>query len=76
MDFVVSAEQGKNKKKAKRELKSQRNIRMTVIPIIVGALGTVREVLKERMTELEIRGRNENDVNISTALLKRPGDMR
>ena len=41
---------------------------MTVIPIVIGALGTIPENLEKRLDELEIRGRNETIQ--TTTLLK------
>ena len=42
-----------------RELKKLRNMKVTVIPMIVGALGTVPKSLVERVKELEIKERIE-----------------
>ena len=42
-----------------KELKNLRNISVTVIPIEPGEIGTVSKALKERLKELEIRGRFE-----------------
>ena len=39
-----------------REFKMQWNIRMTVIPIVIGVLGAIP--LVKRLEELKIRGRN------------------
>ena len=73
VDFSVLADhrrrrRKKKKKKVKRETntwalpenwKKLRNMRMTVIPIVVGAPGTVSKGLEKRQKELEIRGRIE-----------------
>ena len=40
-----------------RDLRKQWNMKKTVIPIIVGALGTVLEGLKKSRVELDIRGK-------------------
>ena len=56
-----------NKKSAKidkyldftRELRKLRNMRVTVILIVFGALGTVSESLERRLKELEIGGQIE-----------------
>ena len=42
---------------------------VTVIPIVVGALGTVPKGLERKLEELEIREKNRNHPQ-STALLK------
>ena len=42
-----------------RELKYQLDIKVTLMPIIISALGTVRKGLEKRLEELEIRGRIE-----------------
>ena len=39
-----------------RELKNLRNRKMTVIPIVIGALGSIPEELVKGLKELEIRG--------------------
>ena len=65
VDFVFLAEQSENKRKQKvdkyldltRKLKKLQIIRVMVIPIVVGALGTVLKCLKIRLEELEIKGR-------------------
>ena len=42
-----------------RELKRLCNMKVTVIPILVRALGAVTKVLERRLKQLEIRGRIE-----------------
>ena len=42
-----------------RVLKKQSSMKMTVIPIIVGALGTILKCLKKSQADLEIRKRFE-----------------
>ena len=39
-----------------RELKKLRNIKVTFIPIVIGALGTVTKGLVQELKDLEIRG--------------------
>ena len=39
------------------ELKKLRNMKVTVIPIVIGALGTVTKVLVQGQEGLEFRGR-------------------
>ena len=51
-----------------RELKKLWNMRVKMIPIVVGALGTVPINLEKRLEELEIRGRIETIQ--TTALLQ------
>ena len=40
-----------------RELKKVWNMKVTIIPIVIGALGTVTKGLIKRLEDLEIRGR-------------------
>ena len=40
-----------------RELKKIWNMKMTVVPIVIGALGTFTRVLVHELADLEIRGR-------------------
>ena len=42
-----------------RELKMLRDMKVTVIRIVVGALGTSLQSLKKRRDKLEIRGKSE-----------------
>ena len=51
-----------------REMKKLWNMRMKVIPIVIGALGTVPKGLEKSLSELEIKGRIETIQ--TTALLK------
>ena len=51
-----------------RELKKLWNMKMTVIPIVISALGTISKVLERRLEELEIRGRTE--ATQGTAMLR------
>ena len=62
-----------------RELKKLWNMKIMVIPIVAGALGTVLEDLEKRLGDQEMRGRI--DTIQTTALIgknteKSPGDMR
>ena len=66
MDFAVPADQNEDKIMRKdkyldltRELKRLWNMRVTVILIVVGALGTVSKGLESGLEELEFRGRTE-----------------
>ena len=51
-----------------RELKKLWNMRVKVVPIVIGALGTVPKGLEKSLSELEIKGRIETIQ--TTALLK------
>ena len=43
-----------------RELKKKiQNMKMTIIPFVIGALGTVSKLLVQRLKDLEIKGRVE-----------------
>ena len=44
----------------KKTTKKLWNMKVTVIPIVIGALGTVTEGLVQGLEDLEIRGRVEN----------------
>ena len=66
-EFAISAAHRVNLKGEKRnnyldlaiELKKQWNIKVTVIPIVVGALGMVPKELVKELEDLEIRGQVE-----------------
>ena len=86
MDFAVPADHRvklkESEKKDKyldlaRELKKLWNMKMTFIPIIIGALGTVTKGLIKRLEDLEIRGRVEtiqtSTLLRSTRILRSPG---
>ena len=77
VDFAVPADHRVKlkeiEKKAKyldlaRELKKLWNMRVKVVPIVIGALGTVPKGLEKSLSELEIKGRIETIQTI--ALLK------
>ena len=64
-----------------REVKKQWNMKVTVIPIIIGALGTIIKELVQGLEDMEKRGRVE--IIQTTALLrsrrnteKSPGNLR
>ena len=42
-----------------RKLKTERSIKVTVIPIVFGTFGTVNKGLVQELEDLEIRGRME-----------------
>ena len=65
MDFAVPADYRVKLKESEkrdkirdlaRELKKLWNIKVTVIPIVIGALGTVAKELTQGLEDLEIRG--------------------
>ena len=51
-----------------RKLKKVRNMKVTVIPIVVGSLGTVLISIEKRLEELEIRGRNHTNHRLARIL--------
>ena len=68
VDFAVPVDHRvklkENEKKDKyldlaRELKKLWNMKVTVIPIVIGAFGTVTKRLIQGLKDLEIRGREE-----------------
>ena len=68
MDFAVPADHRVKLKECEqkdkyldlaRELKKQRDMKVTIIPIVIGALGTVTKGLVQGLGDLEIRGRVE-----------------
>ena len=66
MEFDVPADHRvkfkENEKKDKylvRELKKMWNIKVMIIPIVIGVLGTVNKGLVQGLEDLEIRGRVE-----------------
>ena len=83
VDFPVSADhrvklkENENEDKHQdlaRELKKLWDIKVTVIPIVIGALGTVTKGLIKRLEDLEIKGRVETIQ--TTALLRWAGILR
>ena len=62
-----------------RELKKAWNIKVTFIPIVIGALSTDTKGLIRGLEDLEIRGRVEtiySIIEISQNTEKSPGDLR
>ena len=68
MDFAVPADhrvkiKGSEKRDKcldlARELKKRRNMKVTLIPIVIGALGTIPKGLVKRLEDFEIRGQVE-----------------
>ena len=64
-----------------RELTKLSNMKVTVIPIVIGALGTVNKRLVQGLENLEIRRPVETVLNYSILEIgqnieKRPGDLR
>ena len=79
VDFAVPADHGMKLKKSEkrdkyldlaRELKKLRNMKVTVIPIGIGALDSVTKGLAQGLEDLEITGRVES---IRTLTLLRSG---
>ena len=77
VDFAVPADHSVKLKESEkrdeylelgRELKKLWNMKVTVIPIVIGARGTVTKGLIKRLQDLKIRGRVETIQN--TALLR------
>ena len=73
MDYTVPADHRISEKRDKyqdlvRELKKLWNMKVTVIPIVTGALGKVTKGLVQEMEDLEISGRVETIQ--TTALLR------
>ena len=67
VDYRVKSKEGENKDKyldLPRELKNLWNMKVTIIPIVIGALGTVTKGL----VDLELKGRVETFQ--TTALLR------
>ena len=54
-----------------RKLKKQWNMKVTVIPIVVGALGTVPKGLEKKVEKLKIKGRIETIQSIALLILAR-----
>ena len=66
MDFAVPADHRikfkENEKKDKylaRELKKPWNMKVTIIPIFIGAFGTITKGLLKELKDLELRGPEE-----------------
>ena len=86
VDFAVPADHRvklkESEKKDKyldlfKELKKLWNIKETIIPIVIGALGAVTKELVQGLEDLEITGYpNYNIVEIGQNTEKNPGDLR
>ena len=90
MDFAVPADHREELKECEKrneyldlakELKKLRNVKVTIIPIIIGALGTATKGLVQEHEDLEITGREENVQNYGIVEIgqnteKSPGDFR
>ena len=68
MDFTVPADHRIKVKESEKklkyldlamELKKLWNMKVTIIPIVIGAFGTVTKELLKRLEDLDIRGRVE-----------------
>ena len=68
VDFAVPADHRINLKESEkkdkyldlaRELKKQWNMKVTIVPIVIGALGTITKGLLKGLEDLEIGGRVE-----------------
>ena len=68
VDFAVPADRSKNWKNLKSKLKKLWNMKLTIIPIAIGAFGTVTKGLLKGLEDLEVGGRVETIQ--TTALLK------
>ena len=72
----------KKKMKRGRELKKPWNMKVTIIPIVIGAFGTVTEGLFKGLKDLERRRRTSGDhpnnyiIEIGQNTEKSPGDLR
>ena len=68
--IIINLKECENKDKyldLARELKKMWNMKVTIVPIMIGALGTVTEALFKGLVDLEIRGRMET-IQTSTLL--------
>ena len=83
VDFAVPADHRinlkENEKKDKyldldRELKKLWNMKVTIVPIVIGALGTITKGLLKGLEDLEVGGRGETIQ--TTALLRTARIMR
>ena len=77
--IIINKKRDKNLDLA-RELKKLWNMKVTVIPVIIGALGTIPKGLVKGLKDLEIRtSRDHSDnsiIKISQNTEKSPGDLR
>ena len=61
-DYIIKLKESEKKDKyvdLSRELEKLWNMKVAVIPIVIGALGTVTKGLLKGLEDLEIRGRVE-----------------
>ena len=73
MDFAVPTDHRvKFKESEKKDKKKLWNMRVTVIPIVIGALGTITQALVQGLEDKKIRGRVET---IQTAALLRSAKL-
>ena len=56
VDFAVLADHRIKLKESERESKKLRNMKLTIIPIVIGAFGIVTKELLKGLEDLEIRG--------------------
>ena len=79
-DHRVKLKESKKKDKYQdlaRELKKLWNMKVTVIPIAIGAFSTVTKGLIKGLEDLEIRGQVEiSIIEINQNTEKSPGDLR
>ena len=59
-----------------RELKKLWNMKVTIIPFVIGAFDTVTKVLLKGLEDLEVGGRNYSIRENGQNTAKRPGDLR
>ena len=79
MDHRINLKESEKKDKyldLARELKKLWNMKVTIVPIVIGALGTITNRLLKGLEDLEVGGRVETIQ--TTALLRtaNPGDLR
>ena len=68
VDFTVPAEKKDKYLDLARELKKQWNMKVTIVPIVIGALGTITKGLLKGLEDFEVGGRVETIQ--TTALLR------
>ena len=83
VDFAVPADHKINLKESEkkdkyldlaRELKKLWNMKVTIVPIVIGALGTITKGLLKGLKDLEVGGRVETIQ--TTALIRTARDLR
>ena len=84
VDFAVPADHRINVKESEkkdkyldlaRELKKLWNMKVTIVPIVIGALGTVTKGLLKGLEDLEVSRRVET-IQTTALLRTSPGDLR